>query len=141
MNKSYVGKLSVIALSLSIAFVMLIGAADAKDGQPKGKKGGAQAKKKAPGAKPNRRKGTGESARLKAVTALVDELAVEFNLTDAQKVKAEQIVKKHMRTITAPKGKGKGGEKAEGAGEKGKGKGKRPGGKKKGKGKGKDAGV
>jgi hypothetical protein len=103
---SYAKKLSVIALSLSMAFVMLIGTAGAKDAQPKGKKGGPRVKKDRPGEKGNRRKGSGQAARLKAVRALVDDLAKELGLDDAQKVKAELIVKKHMRTITAPRGKG-----------------------------------
>jgi len=129
MTKSYAKKLSVIALSLSMAFVMLIGTAGAKDAQPKGKKGGARAKKKADGAKPNRRRGAGQPAQFKAMKALVDDLAKELDLNEEQKTKVEQIVKKHMRTITAAKGKGPNKDKA--AGDQNKGKGKRGGGKKK----------
>ena len=131
MTKPYAKKLSVIALSLSMAFVMLIGTAGAKDGQPKGKKGGARAKKKADGAKPNRRRGAGQPAQLKAVKALVDDLAKELDLNEEQKTKAEQIVKKHMRTITAAKDKGPNKDKPAGAQNRGKGKGKRGDGKKK----------
>jgi hypothetical protein len=133
--------MSVIALSLSMAFVMLIGSADAKDGQAKGKKGGAQAKKKAPGAKPNRRKGAGQAARLKAVEDLVNDLATQLNLTDAQKAQAELIVKKHMRTITAPKPKGPNKDKPDNGEAKPKGKGKKGGGKRGGKKKDKDGGL
>ncbi len=134
MTKSYAKKLSLIALGLSIAFVMLIGTASAKDAKPKARKGGARAKKKADGAKPNanRRKGAGQAAHLKAVQDLVADLAAELNLTDAQKATAEKIVKKHMRTITARRGKGPGQDKAQAPGDKKKRPGRR-GGKKAGK--------
>ena len=127
MTNSRTGKLSIIAVSLSIALAMLMGTASAaKKGPAKAKKDGARAKKDAP--KPNRRKGAGQEARAKAIEALAAELAKELNLTDAQKTKAQQIIKKHMRTITAPKGKGpgQGKDKAPGAGKRGGG-GKKPG--------------
>jgi hypothetical protein len=127
MTKSYAKRLSLIALGISMAFVMLIGTAGAKDAQPKARKGGARAKKKADGAKPNRRKGAGQAAHLKAVQELVADLAAQLNLTDAQKVTAEKIVKKHMRTITARRGKGPGQDKAKAPGDKKKGPGKRGG--------------
>ena len=131
MTKSYAKKLSVIALSLSIAFVMLIGTAGAKNGQPGAKKGGARAKKDGAKPKANRRKGAGQQAQAKAVKALVDDLVKELGLNEEQKIKAEQLVKKHMRTITAAKGKGPNKPKAPGAQKKPKGKGKRGGARKK----------
>jgi len=135
MTKSYAKKLSLIALGISMAFVMLIGTASAKDAQPKARKGGARAKKKADGAKPNanRRKGPGQAAHLKAVQDLVAELTAQLNLTDAQKITAERIVKKHMRTITARRGRGPGQNKAKAPGADKKGPAKRPGGKRGGK--------
>jgi len=136
MTMSYARKSSVMALSLSMALAMLIGTAAAKDRQPREKKNrGARAKKvrdgakkDADGAKPKRRKDRLSAA----VTAIVADLAAELNLTDAQKARVEEIIKKHLQ---AP-GKGKGKDKAPGDAKKprgNKGGGKR-GGKKKGQG-------
>jgi len=113
MTTSYTKRLSVMALGLSMALAMLIGTAAAKDRQPREKKNrGARAKKvrdgaknNADGAKPKRRKG-GQSRQIQAVNAIVADLAAELNLTDAQKVRVEEIIKKHLQ---APgKGRGKG---------------------------------
>jgi len=139
MIKSRMKKLSIIALSLSLATTLAVAAAK-KDGQPKRNKAGAKAKKADAGQKANRRKGAGQAAQVKAVKDLVDELATELDLTDAQKTKAEQIVKKHMRTITARRGRGAAQDKAKAPGAENKGKGKpKRGAKKGGKKKDKDA--
>ena len=137
MTMSYAKKLSVMALGLSLALAMLIGTAAAKDGRPKEKKkGGARAKKvrdgakkDADGAKPKRRKG-GQAAKLQAINAIVADLTAELKLTDDQKVRVEEIIKKHL--LTPAKGKGKApGDAKKPRGKKGGGK---RGGKKKGQG-------
>jgi len=105
MTKSYVGKLSVMALGLSMALAMLIGSAAAKDRQPGEKKNrGARArkvrdgaKKNADGAKPNRRKGGQAAKRLQAINAIVADLTAELKLTDAQKLRVKEIIKKHLQ--------------------------------------------
>jgi hypothetical protein len=111
---SYAGKLSVMALGLSMALAMLIGSAAAKDAQPGAKKNrGARAKKARDGAKKNadgakakRRRG-GQPAKLQAINAIVADLTAELNLTDAQKTRVEEIIKKHLKAPAKGKGKGR----------------------------------
>jgi hypothetical protein len=127
-----------MALGLSMALAMLIGSAAAKDRQPGEKKNrGARArkvrdgaKKNADGAKPNRRKG-GQARQIKAINAIVADLTAELKLTDAQKARVEEIIKKHLQ---APR---KGKDKAPGDPKKPRGK--RGGGKRGGKRKGQGA--
>ncbi|MBC8372250.1 MAG: hypothetical protein H8E53_01540 [Planctomycetes bacterium] len=115
MTMSYAKRLSVMALGFSLALAMLIGSAAAKDGQPREKKNrGARAKKvrdgakkNADGVKPKRREGE-RPGQVKAVEAIVADLTAELNLTDEQKIKVAEIIKKHIRTLGAAKGKGKG---------------------------------
>ena len=137
MTMSNAKRLSVMALGLSMALAMLIGTASAKDGQAKDRKARARAKKArdgakkdAPGAKPNRRRG-GQAAQLKVVKAIVDDLVAELDLNEDQKAKVERIVKKHLRTLAAAKGRGQDKDKAPGDPKKPRGK---KGGKKKGQG-------
>ncbi len=121
MTKSYAGKLSVMALGLSMALAMLIGTAAAKDRQTGDKKNrGARAKKvrdgarkNADGTKPNRRKG-GQSRQIKAINAIVADLTAELNLTDAQKLRVETIIKKHLQAAGKGKDKAPGGAKKPG---------------------------
>ena len=133
MTKSYAGKLSVMVLGLSMALAMSIGTASAKNAGEKKNRGARAkkvrdgAKKDADGAKPNRRKG-GQSAKLQAINAIVADLTAELNLTDAQKTKVEEIIKKHLKAPARRKGKAPGDAKKP-RGKKGGGK--RGGGKKK----------
>ena len=70
MIKSRMKKLSIIALSLSLATTLAVAAAK-KDGQPKRNKAGAKAKKADAGQKANRRKGAGQAGHLHGYQTVV----------------------------------------------------------------------